>query len=102
MVLDFPISNGVFNGVLKYLSKTNQKHRIEIKSSGKYGPTYYNADHLLNIENPLFYTEKNSSSGQWIKFWFKNDFVLDIEGYSLRCIDNTECANSRNKIKWKI
>ena len=107
MVLEFPTSRGIFNGVIKYLSKNNQTNQLGIKSSGKFGPTYVNADNLFAEKEPRFYTEKNSKYGQWIKIWFRNNFVLDIEGYSMKCVVYTECAKywtfsvSSDGFKWK-
>ena len=96
MILKFPTSNGVFNGVIKYLITHGKRSFIGIKSSGKYGSTYKNVDNLIARNPGIFYTERNSNYGQWVMMWLKYNYYVDIEGYSIQGSYHTEWPNHWN------
>jgi hypothetical protein len=94
MVLSFPLSNGVSNGFIKYLvnSKKSQTH-AKSTASGQYYEKYPPS----NIANgKKFYTEKNSSFGQWILIELKRN-KMRFEGYSI--VGNVQYEAPSN---WRI
>ena len=96
MVLNFPTSNGVFRGLIYYLVKNRRNRLLGIKSSGKYAANYKDASALLNQSAPFYYTEMNSSYGQWVMIWLNNKCSIDIEGYSIKCGYTPEAPNYWN------
>ena len=75
----FPISNGLFNGVIQYIRDNRLQSIMNATSSGCF---YLNRTASVLLHEYGFYTEPNDSFGQWILFEFKKN-SFDFEGYSL-------------------
>lgn len=91
--MNFPISNGVSNGVINYIFNHKKQSIMNVTSSGSLH-TDRTPDFL--IKNTAFYTEKRDSYGQWILFKF-NKKIFDFQGYSL--MSNTEYEQPQS---WKF
>ena len=77
--MNFPVSNGISNGLVKYIIDNKLQSTMNVTSSGSL-KTDRTVDCLLR--GVTFYTESSSSYGQWILFKFTKK-IFDFRGYSL-------------------